>query len=84
MWWAVVGGSHSDVTVLISNFFISKAIIIENSYNVCDVPYGSRYMKSVYYHAPRTMSESCYVIFGLMKIKSRSLNKTGGTLFKIF
>ena len=33
-------------------------------YPTAHVPYGSRYMKSVYYHALRTVSESCYVIFG--------------------
>jgi hypothetical protein len=31
----------------------------------CDVPMGSRYMKSVIYHAPETALENVYVIFGL-------------------
>jgi hypothetical protein len=33
--------------------------------NICDVPYGSRYMKSVNYHAPKTVLENFDVIFGL-------------------
>jgi hypothetical protein len=36
-------------------------------YVAVDVPYGSRYIKSVYYHAPRTVSENAYVKCGLLK-----------------
>jgi hypothetical protein len=34
-------------------------------FDICDVHYGSRYMKSVVYHAPKTALENVEVIFGL-------------------
>ena len=45
---------------------------------------GSRYMKSVIYHALRTVSESCYVIFGLWKYSRTHLTSWGESFLKYF
>jgi hypothetical protein len=50
--------------------------------DICEVPYGSRYMKSVFYHAPQTVSESCYVIFGLSKFSRAHLMRGGEQFLK--
>jgi hypothetical protein len=61
-YWCVADVVVDAVTVVVVHDVVVSR---RQSSIICDVPYGSRYMKSVVYHAPKTVLENVYVIFGL-------------------
>jgi len=64
-WKAKLEPTGIDIMVMIPYDTLIVTYIVSRRQSSIYVMYGSRYMKSVIYHAPKTALENVYVIFGL-------------------